>query len=214
MNATMDVSEAAERFLLGETRNSEVLNSLNRDSDENGRYYYLLLNSMRNSDVLFRAPDLLKDVIKKQRWKHWHWIGKQFVAPSLGAYLTAHPPKGIGAKLSAVKRVISDDPEALEMFHQETTASRGGDHTKKDQSNHDNIMIARAEQGTSRAYTLSRLKSERRDLFERVIAGELSANKAAEHAGWRKKPSPLEALRSAWSKASEEERGIFRKEIS
>jgi hypothetical protein len=105
--------------------------------------------------------------------------------------------------------VIRDDPEALEMFREETTASRGGDHTKKDQSNHDNIMIARAEQGTSRAYTLSRLKSERRDLFERVIAGELSANKAAAHAGWRKKPSPLEALRSAWSKASEEEREVL-----
>jgi hypothetical protein len=58
------------------------------------------------------------------------------------------------------------------MFRKETTASRGGDHTKKDQSNHDNIMIARAEQGTSRAYTLSRLKSERRDLFSRVVSGD------------------------------------------
>lgn len=36
-----------------------------------------------------------------------------------------------------------------------------------------------AGQGTSRAYTLSRLQKERPDLFARVAAGELSAHRAA-----------------------------------
>jgi hypothetical protein len=49
------------------------------------------------------------------------------------------------------------------MFHQETTAQHGGNHASKN----DIIITSKPEQGTSRAYTLSRLKSERRDLFER-----------------------------------------------
>jgi hypothetical protein len=83
------------------------------------------------------------------------------------------------------------------MFHQETTREKGtNQYTLKE--DHDNVIILnKSEQGNSLAYTLSRLKRQRTDLYRRVIAGELSANKAAAHAGWRKKPSPLEALRTS-----------------
>ena len=37
----------------------------------------------------------------------------------------------------------------------------------------------KADAGTSRAYTLTRLKNERPDLFEKVCAKELTANRAA-----------------------------------
>jgi hypothetical protein len=45
-------------------------------------------------------------------------------SPDLGSYLTAHPPKGIGADLSTVEKLIRDDPEALAMFRDETTGKR------------------------------------------------------------------------------------------
>jgi hypothetical protein len=41
---------------------------------------------------------------------------------------------------------------------------------------HDNIISS--EQGTSRFYTVARLKRDRPDLAQRVIDGELSANAA------------------------------------
>jgi hypothetical protein len=87
----------------------------------------------------------------------------------LGSYLTAHPPKGIGVHLDVVHKLIKDDKEAEPMFREATTREKGtNQHTLKEDN--DNIMIhSKPEQGTSRAYTLSRLKSERRDLFERVI---------------------------------------------
>lgn len=44
------------------------------------------------------------------------------------------------------------------------------------------------DHGNSKAYTVSRLKRDRPDLFEKVVAGELSANKAAIEAGFRRKP--------------------------
>ena len=56
----------------------------------------------------------------------------------------------------------------------------------------DNVTTSQPARGTSRSYILERLKRERPDLFERVKAKEISANRAAILAGWRKKSTPLE----------------------
>jgi hypothetical protein len=76
---------------------------------------------------------------------------------------------------------------------------------------HNNIMSI---QGTAREYTIARLKKERPDLADRVIAGELSANAAAIEAGFRKVKTPLEQLRQWWKKASKQERATFRRDIA
>ena len=73
--------------------------------------------------------------------------------------------------------------------------------------------MMKAKQGTSKKYTLDRLKRERPDLFERVVAKELSANAAAKEAGWRSKKTPLTQLRKAWAKASAEEKAVFLAEV-
>ena len=74
-------------------------------------------------------------------------------------------------------------------------AGRGGNngnqYTKDESGKADNVSIAtdlfvdpepakkKADAGNSRAYTLTRLKNERPDLFEKVCAKELTANRAA-----------------------------------
>ena len=74
-------------------------------------------------------------------------------------------------------------------------AGRGGNngnqYTKAESGKADNVSIAtdlfvdpepakkKADAGNSRAYTLTRLKNERPDLFEKVCAKELTANRAA-----------------------------------
>jgi hypothetical protein len=87
---------------------------------------------------------------------------------------------------------------------------RGGDRRSaavKDQGS-DTTLI-----GRGRAYILARLDRDRPDLATRVRTEELSANAAAIEAGFKKKPTPLDVLRSAWRKASDEERDTFREEI-
>ncbi len=49
--------------------------------------------------------------------------------------------------------------------------------------------------GTSREYTLRRLRRDRPELAEMVIGGKLSANAAAIEAGFRKRATPLDQLR-------------------
>jgi hypothetical protein len=51
----------------------------------------------------------------------------------------------------------------------------------------DQNMIHKRPSGTSRAATLSRLKKDAPELFDRVLNKELSANAAALEAGFRKK---------------------------
>jgi len=67
--------------------------------------------------------------------------------------------------------------------------------------------------GNSRDYTLARLKRDRPDLAEMVIGGAMSANAAAIEAGFRRRDTPVDTLRRAWGKASDDERAAFLHEI-
>lgn len=98
----------------------------------------------------------------------------------------------------------------LTKLRQAEKGQEGGD-KRSENITCDNITGAKT--GTSRAYTLSRLERDRPDLFEQVCAGELSANAAAIEAGWRKKPTPLDQLRKAWTNATKQQRNKFMKEM-
>lgn len=64
--------------------------------------------------------------------------------------------------------------------------------------------------GTSRTATIRQLiKADRQDLVDAVVSKKMSANAAAIEAGIRKKPTPLDRLRTAWRKATRAERLEF-----
>ena len=140
-------------------------------------------------------------------------------------FIEAPPLRGLGEKLEDIERLIADDAESLVRLRELVVAGHGGDR-KSENIKADNISLdsdlftpavpakKKADAGTSRAYTLTRLKKERPDLFDRVAANELTANAAAIEAGWRKVPSALETLQRAWKKASSEEQRQFLEWIS
>jgi len=67
--------------------------------------------------------------------------------------------------------------------------------------------------GTSREYTVRRLKRDRPDLAAMVIGGAMSANAAAIEAGFRRRDTPVDTLRRAWGKASDDERAGRRRKL-
>ena len=80
----------------------------------------------------------------------------------------------------------------------------------KESAINDNIINTTSSQGTSKAYTVSRLKRDRPDLFEKVVAGELSANRAAIEAGFRRRARTMsENLDYLWAKATPDEQTGF-----
>lgn len=152
-------------------------------------------------------PALLKRVIEERAWERRLHNGRLIELASLRELVTLKPLEGWGQNPSKIEAVIKDSAEVLAMWREEMT-----NEPHKHLSDGDNITI-KPERGTGKSYTVSRLKRESPELFERVVAGELSANAAAIKAGWRKVKSPLEHLSHWWSKASQEERVAFIAEV-
>jgi hypothetical protein len=107
-----------------------------------------------------------------------------------------------------IKKLLRDEPATLAEFE---SAIIGKKHVHRPDT--DNISI-KPEHGTSKAYTLRRLKRESPELYQEVCDGTLSANAAAIKAGFRKEPTAIDLLKRAWKKATESERKQFRKFIN
>lgn len=67
------------------------------------------------------------------------------------------------------------------------------------------------QHGTSKAYTLNRLRRDHGELFEKVKAGEMTANAAAIEAGFRKKLTPFQQVMALLPKLTEAERDQLRR---
>ena len=101
--------------------------------------------------------------------------------------------RGLGEKLADIERLIADDAESLVRLRELAVAPKHLHKAKNDDGNNVTIIPdlftkpesskPQADRGNSRAYTLTRLKNERPDLFEKVVAKELTANRAAIEAG-------------------------------
>jgi site-specific DNA-methyltransferase (adenine-specific) len=108
---------------------------------------------------------------------------------------------GWGEDPEKIEAVIKDEPEVLALWR-EAMVAKPGKRPKKECDIADNISNKRVDAGTSKAYTLDRLKRESPELFAEVCQGNLSANAAAIQAGIRKKPSQEEICIKAFRKAT------------
>jgi hypothetical protein len=198
-----NVEALADKIRRGDELSAEETMAVFKTADAAGMLYYKMLTMVREQRSLSELPETLKEVIKTEAWKRWRWVGSPFAQNSLGAYLTSPPPNGVGIKLDTVEKLIADDPEALALYRKEMTATVGiNQHTKEG----GDIITTQPKRGTDRAYTLDRLKRERSDLFDRVVAKEMTANAAAIAAGFRKKPKPFDAILKLLPKLTDAER--------
>jgi hypothetical protein len=116
-------------------------------------------------------PQLLKRVIEEKVWLSRLHNGRLYKLKSLRELVTMKPLEGWGQSPEKIEAVIKDHPDVLALWREEMT-----NEPHKHNPDNDNIIISK--QGTSKAYTVSRLKRESPELFEKVVAGELSANAA------------------------------------
>lgn len=157
------------------------------------------------------VPGLIKRIISEELWRSRRVENGDIVQlNSFRELITGKPLAGWGESPEKVEAIIRDDADALAMWREAMKGEAG----RPEKSRNNVTELEPAKTGNSRAYTLSRLAKESPELYDRVKAGELSANAAAIQAGWRKKPSPLDLLRSAWRKASRSERETFLGEVA
>lgn len=162
-------------------------------------------------------PDLLKRVIEEKVWLGRLHNGRMYELNSLRELVTKKPLEGWGQDPAKIEAIIKDNPEVLALWEKEMHL-KPGPKPKPDpdceNKSFDNSKGTNASTGTSRAYTVSRLKRESPELFAQVVAGELSANAAAIKAGFRKVKTPMEQVLHWWGKMTPEERAAFLEKVS
>lgn len=147
-------------------------------------------------------PEGLRKIILGHAWKQRQLKNGEIVElKNLSELVTSKPMIGWGEDPRTIEAVIKDNAEVLQLFR-EAMKEHNNQHTRKD----NNIIPADTPQGTSKAYTVDRLKREAPELYDAVCRKEMSANAAAIKAGFRKKPTTVEVIRKAWVKLTESER--------
>jgi len=132
--------------------------------------------------ALADAPALLKKVLAEQAWRDFVTRrGERVTHERFADFVTTPPLKGLGSDVALVRRIVANDPVALDLLDQALQNPHGGDY-----SNVDNINIARPH-GTSQSHALRRLRKDAPGLHAEVLAGRLSAHGAMVQAGFRPK---------------------------
>ena len=153
------------------------------------------------------VPLAVKNVLLSEAWREREWNGRKIEHKSFRAFIETPPIEGCGWPLDKVEKLIKDDPETLAMWREAVTGPEG-----RPPKTGDNITSFPRVTGTSRAYTLTRLKREAPELFERTCLPKknpqhLSPNAAAIEAGFRKPPQkPFDQVRKLIPKLTPEER--------
>jgi len=138
----------------------------------------------RNTSSLENFPLLIKRVIRERAWESRIMSGTLIQLPSLCDLIERPPIEGWGEKLERIRAVIRHDQTALDMFTEATTGQHGGDRRSANIKS-DNITLEH-DRGTSRAYSLGRVRREcDPETARAVFAGELSPHAALVKAGIR-----------------------------
>jgi hypothetical protein len=140
---------------------------------------------------LQHVPGHIKRIIREDMWQERivQATGELAEYDHFAEFVNDPPPKGLGADVDMLKRMCKKDDEALRLLREVVTDGDGNpsganQHSDGDGGSVDNINRS---SGTSKDYTLDRLAREDPELYEKVVADEMSANAAAIEAGFRTK---------------------------
>lgn len=143
---------------------------------------------------LSKIPELLKQVIEMDLWRDFrNKLEIDVHHDRFIDYVTdTRPLCGLGTDLRTLKNLCRDDPEALDLIDR-VTVGRQGERTDLVDNVND---VEERPTGNTREAALRRLRKDRPDLHAQVIERKLSAHAAMVEAGFRKKPSSMEVIKS------------------
>jgi hypothetical protein len=185
-------------------------------ADQAGANIYWLYSGIQKNDLKLIAVTL-KAIIKREEWRKWRWIGQEFECRSLRECLLAHPPKGVGADIAVLRRLIADDNQALDMLDEALRNPVGTNQYPDpglplDEAVY-NVHRLTARKGNTIEAALRRLRGDNRpiakELHAKVLSGELSAHRAAVLAGYRREPTPLDIILRLLPKLSDADHAVL-----
>ncbi|MCL6733275.1 hypothetical protein [Streptomyces neyagawaensis] len=131
------------------------------------------------------GPALLVRVLSEESWRSFiTQRGDRVQHQRFEEFVTAPPLKGLGASMDLVRKLIADNPGALDLLDRAVQQPLGINQHKEGL---DNIQTLGAPSGTSKEAGLRRLRKDRPDLHAKVLAGHLTTHAAMVAAGFRKR---------------------------
>jgi len=166
-----------------------------KDIDSEVKVDALIQAVNRGDRAIDDIPDLVEDVIDSRAWtgrKKGRDTDETF--DSFREFCTTAPSHGLGCEVDRLRNLCRDRPEVVKKIDKAIKADHGGDRrseeaqTKVNNVNHESGEPDRDRSaGNSKSYTLQRLERDAPELYERVVADDMSANAAAIEAGFRTK---------------------------
>lgn len=158
-----------------------------------------LINDLRQSiyhggDSLDSIPDLLVTIIGKDIWRERviQATGEVVRFGRFEKFVNTPPLEGLDTEIRTLKNLCRDDKTALDAIDTAMVEERGAPEenqnaSKTNDNNVNNCFPRTSPVGNSNTYALRKLRKDRRDLHEQVLAGKLSPNGAMVEAGFRDK---------------------------
>lgn len=152
--------------------------------------------ALRSGDHAFAAvPGLLKQVLQNESWREFTTTRGELVTHKrFESFVVTPPLAGLGADLALIRRIVGDDPETRDLLDR---AEQRPAHAHADV---DNVNVRPT--GNTSSSALRRLRKDRPDLHQRVLAKELSPNAAMVLAGLRPKTVTVRATIEGFAKAA------------
>lgn len=169
----------------------------------------------RGMQGLGNVPDLLTEILRTGAWRMRTLAktGECVTFTCFSAFVVTPPPNGLGASVRNLEQLCRDNLPALALLDQAVRNPQGGRRSRqaavqqtagsegeqKTPFKNDNVQddlrlaktegskgpIVKAATGNSRRAALRRLADQRPDLYQRVLASEMTAHAAAQAAGFR-----------------------------
>lgn len=145
----------------------------------------------RGGNALGSVPDLLKRVLREESWREFATQRGELVRHDRFAdFVTTAPLKGIGASVDLIRRIVTDDVEAVDLLDR---ALQNPAHHHTSIPGVDNVHVTERPAGNAKDAALRRLRKDAPELHADVIAGNLSAHAAMVKAGFRPKTFTVRA---------------------
>ena len=163
---------------------------------------------------LDELPSIVVEICDTEAWKTCKdRNGKTFT--NFTDMIAAELPEGLGITVKKLRKLVAgtvaDRPLAVAVGEEQGQTVTPGRPNPENRSNGTNLQTS----GNGSEYLLRRLSRMDGDWLARYEAGEFkSVRAAAIAAGIVKVPTVIDKLRSAWKKATNDERLAFLKEIS
>ncbi len=143
---------------------------------------------------LSHLPEDVLNVITTGAWqkRYIEKLGKHAGFDSFKNFVEAEPLDGLGGDLKQLKRACAHRRDVLSAITHAAVgkqgAPEGNQNAGKTTDNNVNSCLSRTSPvGNSNTYALRKLRKDREDLHEHVLAGEISPHAAMVEAGFRKK---------------------------